>query len=551
MKRLKEEAATPGNWVLVVLILLSSSMLFYYRSHLGFMADDWTFMFDRTNDGYRDFVTPYANHCVILLVSLYWLFFSIFGLDSAMPLHVFSVAMYMTSVILLYAYIRSSVGAAMALVGCAIVLFLGASLEDLLWPFQLGYSLPIAAGIGALLLFRRKSVYADIGASLLLTAGVLTTSLGIPFLLAGTVELLSQKDLRRTRIFSLALPVVVYAAWWLVWGSVGDPNPYLSNHIYLESVLKTPAYVLGSIQYVFGVLTGTFRIDSLFGTTVRSIIALAVVGLTAAHLYRRRRIPRALLAALAGGLAFWIMAGVVQIPGWSGRAFDTGRYQYPSAVFLLMILAAAFQGTRPDKRVVGVAVVVATIAIVVNVVALDQGYNEKIKPLSDRQYIGMTALEIGGAGIDPAFEAALDESGGFRVSAGAYLAASDKFGTASWSADELQDAQPEARNTVDQVLASALPIEAEDTLVAGNKCDTFLSGTASPSSAEIPAPRGRFTVQSGRKVDVSFGRFGDGTPVGGWTVAPGSIKSFRIPGDRSSVRWRLGLKGNGSISVCR
>ena len=78
-------------------------------------------------------------------------------MDSARPFQVAAIATFLTSVALLYAWLRERTGELAALGGAALVLFLGAAWEDLLWAFQIGYFGSMAAGIGMLLALRRES----------------------------------------------------------------------------------------------------------------------------------------------------------------------------------------------------------------------------------------------------------------------------------------------------------------------------------------------------------------------------------------------------------
>ena len=67
-------------------------------------------------------------------------------MDSARPFQVAAIATFLTSVALLYAWLRDRTGELAALGGAALVLFLGAAWEDLLWAFQIGYFGSMAAG---------------------------------------------------------------------------------------------------------------------------------------------------------------------------------------------------------------------------------------------------------------------------------------------------------------------------------------------------------------------------------------------------------------------
>ena len=72
-----------------------------------------------------------------------------FGMGSALPFRVVSTALFLLSAALLFVFLLRRVGQWPALAATAVVLFLGAAWEDLLWSFQIGYFGSMAAGLGA------------------------------------------------------------------------------------------------------------------------------------------------------------------------------------------------------------------------------------------------------------------------------------------------------------------------------------------------------------------------------------------------------------------
>ena len=172
-------------------MLVSATLLIYYRSSLNFMLDDWGFIIYREEGGIGDFLDPHNEHISILPVAVYKFLLSTFGMGSAMPLHVLSVIIFLVSVFVLFLYLKPLVGKPAALIGCSVVLFFGAAWEDLLWAFQIGFSISMATGIGALIMLRRQDGFGDRVACLLLVISVISTSLGIPFAVGAAVCLLT------------------------------------------------------------------------------------------------------------------------------------------------------------------------------------------------------------------------------------------------------------------------------------------------------------------------------------------------------------------------
>ena len=313
----------PFEALLGVLMLVSAALLIYYRSSLNFMLDDWAFVIYREDGGLGDFLDPHNEHISILPVAIYKAFLSVFGMTSAMPLQIFSVAIFLLSVFVLFLYLRSLVGVPAAVIGCAVILFLGVAWEDLLWAFQIGFSISIAAGIGALIALRRRDGAGDRIACLLLVTSVISTSLGIPFAIGAAVSLLLQRESLLRRLYVVGVPAVAYGLWYLGWGHTAE------SALSFENALNAPEYIARS-----------FTVSSL-------IIGLAAVVAVTIGVKQRAPIPRPLLVAGSIAVVFWGLAALNQMPG---RDFGASRYQLPNAVLLLMILAGAFENARPRTR---------------------------------------------------------------------------------------------------------------------------------------------------------------------------------------------------------
>jgi len=527
---------------LAVLMLASAALLLYFRSSLNFVLDDWAFVIYREDGGVTDFLEPHNEHISILPVAIYKLFLSVFGMTSAMPLHVFSVAIFLLSVFVLFLYLKPLVGKPAAVVGCAVVLFFGAAWEDLLWAFQLGFSISIAAGIGALIALRRRDALGDRIACLLLVISVISTSLGIPLAIgAGVLLLLQREDLIR-RLYVVVVPAVVYVLWYFGWGHTAE------NAISIDNVLNTPEYIARSFSLTVTEVTGLSRVIKSPEVTPSLLVGLIAVVAVAFGVRQRVRIPRPLLVAIAIATAFWGLATLNVAPG---RGFEASRYQFPNAVFLLMILAGAFEGARPRARELTALGMIALAAIVVNIDALRDGYRDVMKPLSDKGIAGLTALDIARDSVNPGLEVGMNEGDTLTVTAGAYFAAESKYGSTVWSDSELYASSGPARSRVDQILVAALPIGARP-LPAGfasKSCQAVQAGTPE-TAGHIPLPARAFTVRPRKGVFLAVGRYGDGATTGAAAIEAGVETLVNVPQDSSDEPWRISFFGGGEVRVC-
>ena len=523
-------------------MLASAALLIQYRSGLNFMLDDWAFVIYREDGDLGDFFDPHNEHISILPVAIYKLFLSLFGMESAMPLQVFSVLVFLLSVFVLFLYLKPLVGTPTAVIGCAVILFLGAAWEDLLWAFQIGFSISMAAGVGSLIMLRRGDALGDRVACLLLVVAMISTSLGIPFMIGAALLLLLQRENLTRRLYVVVVPLAVYGAWYLGWGQTAESALSFGN------VLNAPEYIARSFSLTVTEVTGLSRVVKSTATVPSLLVGLLAVVAIAIGVKRQAGIPRLLLVAGVIALAFWGLAALNTAPG---RGFEASRYQFPNAVFMLMILASAFEGTRPRTKELVVLALIAVVAVAVNLEAMRSGYTNVMKPLSDKGITGLTAIGIARETVEPGLEIGMNQDDTAKVTAGAYFAAEDKYGSPVWSESEIAESSGFARTRIDQILVAALPISARampNALVSGS-CRQVQAGV--PGSAEaVPLPERRFSIRSEREVFLAVGRYSDGVTTGAALVEPDVETLLRIPRDLSDKPWRVGFFGEGEVRVC-
>ena len=529
----------PWEVLLGVLMLTSAALLLTVRSKLGFMLDDWAFVISRAPGNLGDYLEPYNQHISILPIAIYKLFLGIFGMTSAMPLHVVSVALFLLSVWVLFVYLRPLAGDPAAVIGCGLILFLGTAWEDLLWAFQLGFSISIAAGIGALVMLRLEDRRHDRVACLLLVISILSNSLGIAFLAGVLVDLLLRRDGRIQRLWVVIVPSLIYAVWWAGWGR-HEPTA-----IRAENALDAPLWIFNALRLAIADTNGSFRLAGETGDIVTGVVCVLVLTGLALYLNRSRKVPRAFLVALAIGLAFWVLAAL------NSRDYAAVRYQLPGVVFLLMMVAGAVDGATIRPRVLGLIAVIALVGISFNLVEMRDGYREFFRPLSDKGVAGLTALEISRATVERDHEVGLNADGSLAVTAGDYFDAEQRYGSTAWDLDEVARQTPDARAAVDRALVGTLPVSgvALPSGLAASSCRMFAAGTPG-SEPPIPLPARTFTFHPENSVFLAVGRYGDGATTGATYGEAGVETLVRVPKDGSGEAWRIGFLGTGRVRVC-
>src|SRR4051794_15435758 len=164
--RTAERRAPGPAWAgvaLAVLCAVALAVILHAGRNQSFRADDWEFLLHRRGTSPGTFLRPHVDHPSVLPVLVYKLLLQVFGMDSYTPFRVVVALAHVLTGVLIYLYARLRLGAWLALLPAALMLFLGAAWEDLTWAFQIGFVAAVTFGIAALLaLDARRDVLAGL-----------------------------------------------------------------------------------------------------------------------------------------------------------------------------------------------------------------------------------------------------------------------------------------------------------------------------------------------------------------------------------------------------
>jgi hypothetical protein len=537
----------------------SGAVLLIFQAHLTFFADEWEFLLQRRGFSAAVFLDPHADHIALAPVAIYKALLAVFGMSSPLPFQIVSTFVFLLSAVLLFVYMRRRVGDWSALLGSVLILFLGAAWSDLLWPFQIAFSGSIAAGIGALLALDHDDRKADLLACALLVVATSFSELGIPFVVGAFVSVALGPSPRRSRLYVALVPVALYGIWYLGWGHKGPSEASFHN------LVNSPKFVFDSasqnLASLLGLATPLNGETSTYvsGLNWGRILLVIAIALAIWRLRRVGRPSRWLWAVLTAGGAFWFLTALNAIP--LSRTPTSGRYQYPGAIFVLLIAAELLRGVRLDKRVLAAATAVTVGAAISGYIFLHDGYSG-LKPQTDAERAELAAVEISRGHQSRDFVIKL----GILVSfdADTYFSAVGAFGSPAFSESQLAASGEEDRVAADQTLASAEGIKlgrvapgAGQDARAGGRCHTF-SESQSGSAALALGP-GSYTLRARKLpgatvkagVPVQAARFADQPSVNLGALDPGGAAALSIPPDKSSRGWRLYLPPASAVSVCR
>ena len=463
----------PSTAVLVALLVVAAVVLLYAGRHLTFFYDEWNFILMRRRSGVGTYLDPHNGHLSLFPVVVYKILFATVGLRHYTAYRAVDVALHLLCAGLLYVLLRRRIGAWPALVPTALLLFLGTAWQDLLWPFQIGYLGSVAGGLGALTLLDspRSRTLSDAAAAGCLIWSVASSGVGIAFLCACALLLIAHGSAWR-RLWIIALPTVLFAAWYVGWGT--------SEPITSDAVLGAPQYVATAAG------GATAAIAGLDSAAWGPPLAVAfVVGVCVALRSRGVGLTPMLLATVGGALVFWTLAAVARADVADP---DASRYVYIGAVFLFLIAGEAQLGLGIRGGWMVAVGLVAAAAIVSNLNVLRTG-ESSLRASDTSVRTSLAAVQIAAPLVAPGFQP--DPVNAPQINAGPYLAAVRDLGSPAYTVPELERAPLTVQAEADSVLAQAEQLAVTQTgmfrLATVPSTSTHWSAVA--RSRRVPATR--------------------------------------------------------------
>jgi len=554
-------------WIaLTGLLVLGGAFLLRETRGTTFWLDDWSWILDRRGADVDTFLRPHNGHLSLVGVAIYKLLFATAGLEHHAPYCVIAIAAHLVCVTLIFAYARRRVGGIGALLAATLLLSFGPGWPDVLWPFQLGWLISLAAGVGCLLACDRADRIGDACLCALLTLSLASSSLGIPIALGILVELWLGR--RRWRdAWVVAVPLALYAVWWVPYHDTGG----FTRH----NFLLAPAYVADAAAAVTAALAGLAGPVALDDTgTLLDWGRPLLVGLSvllAWRLARMRPVPVRVLSLVTVITSFWVLTALNRA---TLSAPYSNRYLYVGGVFVVLLGVELARGVEVSGRIRALIAVAAAAAIVSNIGAFRDG-SGYLRASAQGTTADLGALEL----ARPLARADTVATGlpGYPlviVKAGPYFSAERSLGSPAASPTELLTMSAPARRVADAQLIAIhrvalarsarqpgggerLRVErATGGLVSqGDRaCSVFaadtVGATGAPHDVDITLPAAGVWLQAdGGPVIVGVRRFGDDfQPVGG--VASGASAALRIAPDLAADAWHVRFTPARRVTLC-
>ncbi len=308
---------------------LAAGVVLYLGRSLTFWHDEWRSI---TFDGnWSDFLRPVNEHWSTLPLLAYRATFHIVGLDSYLPYLAQVVVLHAIAVAGAYVLVRRRIGRLAATLVSVPLLLLGSGAENLFWAFQTGFVGSVAFGVWCLVALEQRGRWAPVAASALLLASLMSSGIGLVFVVAAAVRTLLEPRFRR-RALAVVPPLAAYLAWYAWAGH--EPVDGLGQ---VASPAEIGGFVARGVAHSTAAVTGAGLLPR--GEIVAGIgFVAALVGLAWAAIVRRPR-PLATASVLAI-VALYVLAGSVR----AHLDFDyavISRYVYVAGFLLVLAVADA------------------------------------------------------------------------------------------------------------------------------------------------------------------------------------------------------------------
>lgn len=437
----------------------SAALLVWETRGTTLAVDEWRFGFaERTDNTLSAYFLPHNGHLVAFPVLVTKVGLQVLGTDAALPLHLLAIGVHLATAGLLFVFLRRALGAPLALAPTVLFLFLGAAGDAFVGSHGLSLTLAPATGLSAWLLMTRRTPAADVAAAALLSLGILSSGTALPFCLGATALVLVDRDSPPSRLWVPAIPLAIYALWWLLEG-------HSDGQLAIDNLGGLPSYLFNSLGASLASITGFFVApgshEPSFDDTAGQALAASFLAVTLiALLSPRHSPPRATVPAIVAVVSFWLLTG---LSADELRLPDSSRYLYIGVVLLLLVLGISISASPARRRGALILGAICAFALLPNVRELIYTGNESREQSNiNRAVLGAADLVSGQIPGETFIEEGSESDEGnvqdLRLSLDGYIAARERFGSPAFPPEEIATAEPEARAAADRFLIRALPI---------------------------------------------------------------------------------------------
>jgi hypothetical protein len=538
------------RWALAVLLLADAALLLYMGRGLTFFYDDWNFVTEDYGGGIHSLLRAHVGNISVFPVAVYKVLFHLVGLNHYAVFRLVVIGLHLLCGALVFVLAARRIPRVPALLAAALILFLGAAWEDLLWAFQVGYMLSVVGGLAAWVLLERRGRWSEVAAMLCVIVAAGSSSLGIAVMIGVAVELAWAR--RWLSAWIVVVPAFFYALWYLGYGE---------SEVTANSLINAPGFAADLAAAAFG---------GLVGRALEWGRPLALLGLFV--LLRRLCRPIPISARLAGliatGVSLWIVTAAARS---TISAPETSRYIYLGAVVIVLVGVELLRGVAIAPRVSALAAMVVAGCAVTGLTVMHAGALGR-RENAETVRADLAALELAAAYAPPGYRP--DPQGAPQILAGPYLHTVRSIGsTPADTPAEIVASEAGARAAADTVLVQLGAIKLEPSGAVKSSALAPAPATASLVGAQevqsggclrltpIPGAQmsGVFTLPTGgvvirdqgsAPVSLAARRFGETFIALPSPLNARSSTVVSIPPDAAQVPWQLQIATTSSPSIC-
>lgn len=508
---------------------IAAGLILYMGRGLTFFRDEWTFVIYRDGHEPANFLSSYAGHLLLWPTALYIFLFRTVGLDHYELYRLAALPWHLVCALLVFLLARRRVGDLVAIAPATIVLFLGSSWMDILWPFQVSFTGAIAFGLAAILVLDRDDLLGDA-----VVCGCLVVALGwsgaaLPFIPGVAVGLLVRHRFWR-RVWVVAIPALLYLLWLAKYGE--------EQIDYGSALAHGPGYALHMVGAGIAGVTG-------LPLAAGPYLAVALAVLVVARLWRLGRDSALAWEALTMGLAFWGLTALARVQDNDPAAV---RYVYPSALFLLL-LAIGLAPPRPPRRAFAVAILILTaLTLPSNIEGFEEG-RDALVFTSNITSAEVGAMQLARGTVAPEYSPELNAFPG--LPSAYFFVSVDRYGSSPGDSPAEIAASPEyARRRADATSIAALRVGLRRGRGPRDACREP-PAAARETEGILPSEGLGIRNRSGAPLHVELRRFAHLYSHEVGFVPPGAAAVLRVrPDSAPDWPWHFRLRFRGPVSVC-
>ncbi len=387
MKIVSSKKALFSRLIVLCGALTGAGLLFYVGRNLWFFGDEWNFLLHRSGFSFADLVRPHNEHWSAVPIVLYRIVFAGVSISSYIPYFMILVSLNLAIGFVVGNHLLK-LGAPVlvaALVAGGLVTF-GPGGENLLWSFQIGFTISVLTAILSFQQVEKERPANDARAAALLTVSLASSGIGVPAVGAVTLYLLLRRQWRRL-LLAAGPPIAIYLMWLGLAGSAAAEGA--STNL-IEALFLVPAFTARGL---------TATLDGLSGLRIGlGFLAPILLGLAVASFLGSRPKKPVGVIALSMIMTLLVFAGVGltrAVPLGIEQAASS-RYVHIGAIFVVLGAGSAFFSSQAwesyRSKATAAALAFAAAAIVVSNLGVLQDFAWNRTALSDDVQASVTAM---------------------------------------------------------------------------------------------------------------------------------------------------------------